>query len=153
MKKIVYLMILAGLFLGLGACAAQEQPAEEKEAENTAEETITVGFVNSVHTADLWILPDTQEIRKTSVWGTPTIKDSEQEKEYSVSISKTDDNSYLLRMIDTDKIYYESGSITLDEGYSIIVYSNEDDDMDIRLVIYDDKGEKSEECTLFNAAL
>ena len=74
----------------------------------TSNEPITVSFVDSVENADVWLIPDTEKNRKTSVWGTASIKNAEQEKEYSVSISKNPGDMYLLRMIDIRHIYYES---------------------------------------------
>ena len=144
----IVLLILILSAVVLCACASGS-----KSSEDLPEETVSIGFVNSVQTADVWIIPDTEENRKTSVWGTASIKDAEPEKEYSVSILRSDGDTYLLRMIDKDHIYYESKPVTLLEGYSIIIYSSEENDQDIRLTVYDNDGKKLTDEAVFNAAL
>ena len=87
-----------------------------------------MGFVNSVNQADVWIINNTEENRKTSTWGTASIKDAEQEKDYSVTLEKNSDDTYLFRMIDVDGIYYESNAITLKEGYSLLIFRSDEND-------------------------
>ena len=148
----VVLLILILSAVVLFACASGGRTSEDTQ-EAAPVETITVGFVNSVQTADVWIIPDTEENRKTSVWGTASVKNAEPEKEYLVSIPRNDGDTYLLRMIDKDHIYYESKSVTLLEGYSLIIYRNEENDWDIRLVVYDSDGKELTDESVFNAAL
>ena len=148
----VVLLILILSVVVLFACASGNRTSKDAQ-EAATEETITIGFVNSVQTADVWIIPDTEENRKTSVWGTASVKNAEPEKEYLVSIPHNDGDTYLLRMIDKDHIYYESKSVTLLEGYSLIIYRNEENDWDIRLVVYDSDGKELTDESVFNAAL
>ncbi len=144
----VVLLILILSSVVLFACASGSRTSKD-----TPEETITISFVNSVQRADVWIISDTEKNRKTSVWGTASVKNAEPEKEYSVSIPRNDGDTYLLRMIDKDHIYYESKSVTLLDGYSIIIYSKEENDQDIRLVVYDSDGKELTDGPVFNAAL
>ena len=58
----VVLLILILSAVALCACASGSRTSEDKP-----EETITIGFVNSIKTADVWIIPDTEENRKTSI--------------------------------------------------------------------------------------
>ena len=113
---------------------------------------ITISYVNEISTADVWIIADIEENHKTSLWGTATLKDAEPEKEYSADIEKSADDHYLLRMIDKDELYYESGSFELRDGYSLLVSEGESFQSP-HIVIYDDNGENSEELTIFRAAL
>ncbi len=149
-RVVLLILILSAVFLF--ACASGSKTSKVTQ-EVAPEETITIGFVNSVQTADVWIIPDTEENRKTSVWGTASVKNAEPEKEYPVSIPRNDGDTYLLRMIDKDHIYYESKSVTLLEGYSLIIYRNEENDRDIRLVVYDSDGKELTDESVFNAAL
>ena len=148
----VVLLILILSAVVLFACASESRTSKDTP-ETAPVETITIGFVNSVQAADVWIIPDTEENRKTTVWGTASVKNAEPEKEYPVSIPRNDGDTYLLRMIDKDHIYYESKSVTLLEGYSLIIYRNEENDRDIRLVVYDSDGKELTDESVFNAAL
>ena len=87
------------------------------------------------------------------MWGTASVKNAEPEKEYSVSIMQSHGDTYFLRMIDEDHIYYESKSVTLLDGYSIIIYRNKDNERDIRLVVYDSDGKELTVESVFNAVL
>ena len=113
---------------------------------------ITISYVNEISAADVWIIADIEENHKTSLWGTATLKDAEPEKEYTVGIEKSEDDHYLLRMIDEDELYYESGSFELKDSYSLLVCEG-DSFSEPHIIIYDDKGEKAEELTIFRAAL
>ncbi len=126
--------------------------AQHKYSTENNAEIITISYVNEISTADVWIIADTPENHKTSIWGTATLKDAEPEKEYSTDIEKSDDDHYLLRMIDKDELYYESGSFELKDGYSLLVCEG-DSFQEPLIIIYDDTGEKAEELTIFCAAL
>ncbi len=93
----VVLLILILSAVVLFACASESRTSKDTP-ETEPVETITIGFVNSVQTADVWIIPDTEENRKTTVWGTASVKNAEPEKEYPVSIPRNDGDTYLLRM-------------------------------------------------------
>ncbi len=113
---------------------------------------ITIKYENAVAAGDVWILDNTQENLKTSLWGTATLQKAKKDTEYSLTIPANANNSYLFRMIDEDEIYYESGEITLKEGYSISIFY-EGEYRDVRMVIYDENGAIVEDSILFNAAL
>ena len=72
-RVVVFILILSAVFLF--ACASGSMTSKDAQ-EVATEETITIGFVNSVQTADVWIIPDTEENRKKSVWGTASIRDA-----------------------------------------------------------------------------
>ena len=121
MRKLIIIMGVVSIFL----CACS---VKDRKTNQTDEETIKVGFVNSVNQADVWIINNIEENRKTSTWGTASIKDAEQEKDYSVTLEKNSDDTYLFRMIDVDGIYYESNAITLKEGYSLLIFRSDEND-------------------------
>ena len=148
--------VLAGMLSGCSGASDNKPPVDDihKEDETDKEkmETIEIGYVNEISTADVWIIPDIEENHKTSLWGTAALKGAEPEKEYSADIVKSSDDRYLLRMIDVDELYYESGSFTLLEGYSLLIYGT-DDFSEPHIVIYDDRNEIVEDFGIFCAAL
>ncbi|ETP72807.1 hypothetical protein UYO_1224 [Lachnospiraceae bacterium JC7] len=116
-------------------------------------DTITIGFVNKVMPGDVWIIENTEVNRKKSVWGTASVKSNELEKEYSASIRKNPEDSYLFRMIDSQHIYYALDDMILRDGYSIMIFESDSEFEDIKIAVYDEKGEQTEERKVFNAAL
>ena len=116
-------------------------------------DTITVGFVNEVEPADVWILENTEANLKTSLWGKASLPKAKLENEYAVTVRKDSGNSYLLRIIDTDEIYYAADDITLKDGYSLIIYRSDGEFQEIILSVYDEAGEKVADYSVFNAAL
>ncbi len=116
-------------------------------------DTITVGFVNEVEPADVWILENTEANLKTSLWGKASLPKAKLENEYAVTVRKDSGNSYLLRIIDTDEIYYAADDITLKDGYSLLIYRSDGEFQEIILSVYDEAGEKVADYSVFNAAL
>ena len=66
---------------------------------------ISVTFVNGVEDADIWILPQTDENLGTTLWGTPTLKDSVKDTIGTCRIEGGAEN-YIVRIIDADEAYY-----------------------------------------------
>ena len=60
-SAVFLLVVLAGLLL----MSCNQGKGSEAEGENMIEVT----FVNEVEDADIWILPQTEENLKTTVWG------------------------------------------------------------------------------------
>lgn len=91
---------------------------ESETMATTADRNITI--VNSVHEADIWVLPDTEANRKTTLWGTATAGKVSTDEARQAGIDKPGDNGqYLFRMIDTDKWYYSSENLVLEEGWTL----------------------------------
>lgn len=92
-----------------------------KESETTA--TVadrTVTLINSVNEASIWVLPDTEANRKTTLWGTATASNLQAGSSCQAGIGKPGDNGlYLFRMIDSDKMYYSSDNILLEDGWML----------------------------------
>ena len=79
-----------------------------------------ITFVNESEKTDIWILPETNENKKTSLWGKATLAGAEQGKEYSLTVSKPESvGTYIFRAIDEDKLYYEANGITLESGCTL----------------------------------
>ena len=83
-----------------------------------ADATITV--MNDLQQADIWILPETPENLKTTLWGTATAaKVATGESRQAPLCAPGEGGTYLLRMIDTDSFYYSAGGITLEAGCTL----------------------------------
>ncbi len=86
----------------------------------TERETMRVTFVNEVQTADVWILPQTEENVKSSLWGTATIGKLDAGAQREVGIDETDGaEAYIIRIIDDEHAYYAVKDVLLGDGYSI----------------------------------
>ena len=93
---------------------------------NTAEsgKTISVTFINEVEEADIWILPQTEENLKTSLWGTATISKLKSGERKTVGINGSSEK-YIVRIIDVDHAYYSADDIVLQDNYTIRFQTNE----------------------------
>lgn len=161
MKKVWCFSVLLILCFGICACCAEETKAEiktETKAEtkteiitdNTLMETIRITFRNEGQEADVWIIPNTEENRKTTLWGTASVAKSTPGAEYTVNVTKSESDEYLLYMIDTEEMYYESGAITLLNDYKVTVSQMEEN---TQLVISDVTGKTVFKKFVFKAAL
>lgn len=81
--------------------------------------TISVTFINDVEEADIWILPQTEENLKTSLWGTATISKLKPGERKTISINDFEKGRYIVRIIDEDKAYYSANDIILKENYTV----------------------------------
>ena len=90
------------------------------------ENTVKITVINDVAEADIWILADTEANRKTTLWGTATVKKMAEGESRETMICEPGDNGqYLFRMIDADKFYYSADALSLEEGWTLRV-SGED---------------------------
>ena len=91
---------------------------ESETMTTTTDRTITL--INSVNEASIWVLPDTEANRKTTLWGTATVGKLQADSSCQAGIDKPGDNGlYLFRMIDTDKWYYSSDNVLLEDGWTL----------------------------------
>lgn len=150
MKKIWGFTILVVLSLFLCACGAEAPEGEIEEINNTPVETINIHFRNEVQEADAWIIPNTEENRGTSLWGTATVAKSTPGTEYTARVTRSETDEYLLYMIDVGGMYYDSGAITLLEDYTVTISEAEDE---VQLAIADAAGETIFKKSIFKAAL
>ena len=81
-------------------------------------DTIRVTLINRVDDADFWILPQTEENLKTSLWGTATAKDLRADETREITLAEAED-AYIVRVIDDESAYYSAKDVRLGDGYSI----------------------------------
>ena len=111
MKKTVSVAVCFVLIsLLLGSCKAKEQPMNINNSP-------TVTFVNGAQEADIWLLSETPENLKTTLWGTADAAGVKTGESRAVPLGEAGDNGhYLFRMIDVDHFYYSANGITLHAG-------------------------------------
>ena len=108
MKKA--LICLMSMLLLCGCKANHTAPANDK----------AVTFVNGVTDADVWLLPDTEANRKTTVWGTATLSGVKTDESRQTPLCEAGDGGlYLIRMIDADHIYYSANGVALESGWTV----------------------------------
>lgn len=116
MKKSVIITICLLSLLSLCGCKKES----EEEIVKEVGETIEITFINETEeTTDVWVLPDIEANRKTSIWGKAMIEKLRVGSEDKVKVEKQEEDSYLLRVIDKDQLYYEANDIIIKEGYTL----------------------------------
>ena len=86
--------------------------------------TVSVSFQNEVEEADVWLLPQTEENLKTSLWGTPSA--GALEKGASAELTLTNPEyaeTWLVRIIDRNNAYYSAQDLKLEDGYTVVFKS------------------------------
>ena len=121
MKRAV-LIAVSLLLLFLCGCdtegTVESMTNQNTESVSASAKTVTV--ISGVTEADVWLIPDTQANRSTSLWGTATgsgVKPGESRE--APLCEPGDDGCYLLRMIDVDGFYYSASGVTLNDGWSL----------------------------------
>ena len=110
--------VLLCLFTLMVFCSCNTTKESETMATTSCDRTITI--TNRVYEASVWVLPDTEANRKTTLWGTPTVSKIGADESCQAGIGKPGDNGlYIFRMIDTEKMYYSSENIVLEDGWTL----------------------------------
>lgn len=123
---------------------------EKMEVETPSNKTVT--FVNAVHDANVWILPQTAANLKTTVWGTPTITKAKMGESRPVPLcAPGDDGLYLFRMIDTDGFFLSANGLVLEDGWTMQLKGS--DRQAISLEISDGNGVLQKTYEIFSARL
>ena len=150
MRKL--LLIAAGvLTLFMCSCKTKEQETMKSSSEKETKTPAEVSITNSVKDADVWILPQTEENLKTTVWGTPTLSKLGGGESRSIGLDDPgDDGQYIFRMIDTDSFYYSANGIVLETGWSAEIKGN---DLKAELVVSDENGTEQNTYDVFCARL
>ena len=99
---------------------------------------ISVTFVNGVEDADIWILPQTDENLGTTLWGTPTLKDSVKDTIGTCRVEGGAEN-YIVRIIDKDGAYYAARDFVLQDGRTVR-FSTDTDKYNASLAVLDESG-------------
>ncbi len=106
---------------------------------NTSRTGVT--FVNKVEKADIWILPQTEDILETSLWGTATVSQLGVGENVEVILNDGDAAEYyILRIIDDNHAFYSADDLKLPNGCTI-VFRYEGSELDAVLEIYDENDE------------
>lgn len=114
MKKTA--LIIVFLMAMLIACGCENGEQSNMEIEKTKQIT----FINELNSADVWILPQTEQNLKTTVWGTAIISKADTSESVSAMIPEpSDDGLYIFRMIDTDGYYYSANGLTIEAGWTV----------------------------------
>lgn len=148
LKKIGILLIGVIIMFGLFGCGKKK---ENLQADVTAEK-IEISVLNRVAEADIWVIPDTESNRKSSLWGTATLQKLKTDDRQAGSAIKADNDSYLIRMIDADEMYYSVDGITLKTGDCIVINPGEDI-MSALIEVYDESGALNATYEMFVARL
>ncbi|MBO4897810.1 MAG: hypothetical protein J5590_05895 [Clostridia bacterium] len=143
MKKtvLVLLCLFAALLCG---CDKKEQNIMETKSGKT------VSFINNACGADVWILPETEENLKTTVWGTATVSKTETGESYEAQLAAAD-GSYIFRMIDTEEFFYSANGIELENGWTLQIKSENSDS--VILEVSDGNGALKKTYEVFKARL
>ena len=99
--------------------------------------TVSVTFQNEVEEADVWLLPQTEENLKSSLWGTPSA--GALEKGASAELTLTNPEyaeAWLVRIIDRNKAYYSAQDLKLEDGYTV-VFKSEGSKFDAVIEVHD----------------
>lgn len=150
MKKAI--VLLMGVFVIFGLCGCGRHGQQEQPG--TKEKYIEVSVSNCLEEADIWIIADTLSNRNTTVWGTATLSGlgvGETEK-VSVRVPENDADMYLIRMIDTDDMFYAVDGVVLGSDMKIVICKGHEP-MSAVAEVYDKDGNLKEEYTMFGAKL
>ena len=111
-----------------------------------------ITIVNNVYEANIWVLPNTEANRKTTLWGTATAGKVPAGESRQVGIDKPGDNgTYMFRMIDTEHMYYSSENMILEDGWTLEIKGKLNDDLKIEVT--DKDGTLKAEYEVFAASL
>ena len=149
MKRLLLLLLSVTMCSVLCSCKEKDGGSELKSESN---KTISVTFINDVEKADIWILPQTKENLKTSLWGTATISKLKPGEKKTISINDFEEGRYIVRIIDDDKAYYSANDIILKENY-IIRFKTDETKYEAELVTLDQNGEAVSTTEAFQGVL
>ena len=121
-----WLVFLLGVMVmsGLVGCG---KPKDGEAQTAAVTEEITVGFVNEVAEADVWVLPQTPENLKTTRGGAATVSGLAAGERQDLRLSRTEqDQVWMVRILDRDHGYYAARDLALEEGYCLEFRSDGD---------------------------
>lgn len=153
-KKTCMFFLLGGMVMLLFGCGKNKKNVgPDSQPSNTAETpTIEITVLNQINTADIWVIPDIEKNRKTTVWGTATLSKLDVETGTVAYISESSDGMYLIRMIDENQMFYSADAVQLENNQSIVI--REDAESRITIIeVYDAQGTKISEYEMFAGRL
>lgn len=126
------------LMLSLFGCGRPKK-TEDHTVDALPRETKRVMVLNEVQTADVWIVPQTDESLKSSLWGKAAAGKLGKGEKREVRIAAAEDGTYIVRIIDDEHAYYAVNDVTLDDGYSVR-FTTADTKYDAVIGVYDADG-------------
>ncbi|MCR5150961.1 MAG: hypothetical protein K6B52_07020 [Clostridiales bacterium] len=107
---------------------------------NSMTQSSQITFINEVEKADIWILPQTQENMKSSLWGSATIKNLLAGEQREIQTGNTaEEENFIIRIIDDQHAYYSANGVTLNDG-CVIRFMTDDSRFDAVIEITDSQG-------------
>ena len=103
---------------------------------------ISVTFINEVEAADVWILPQTEENLKTSLWGAPSFSKMSIGGSDTCVVNCASTGRYIVRIIDADGAYYAANDLVLDDHYTVR-FETQGSKYEAAVVTLDDRGDRS----------
>ena len=86
--------------------------------------TVNITVRNEVEEADVWVLPQTEENRKTSLWRTPSAAALGAGETAELTLTDPENaEAWLVRIIDDDKAYYAAQDLKLEDGCTVVFRS------------------------------
>ena len=114
MKRVVLIVMCLLTLLPFGGCKTKKQDQPETKSIGT------VTLRSSIVHADVWLLPDTEQNRKTTLWGTAAAADVKAGESRAAALCEPGGSGlYLFRMIDADGFYYAANGLTLKAGWTV----------------------------------
>ena len=146
MKKTILIFVCVFMLLVVCGCETGEQSNME------IEKTKQITFINELNSADVWILPQTDENLKTTVWGTAIISKAETGLSRQAMIPEpSEDGLYIFRMIDNDHFYYSANGLTIETGWTVKIKG--EDLHSITIEVTDENGTLQKTYEVFVARL
>lgn len=142
MNKKLLILISIVLCILLCSCSAELGEPDMTRSVQTEANTVSITFINYVEEADIWILPQTEENLKTSLWGTPTFSKMKAGEEGTPAVTDEGTGRYIIRIIDTDHAYYSANDLVLDDNYTVH-FKTDDSKYEAGIIILDENGDSS----------
>ena len=121
----IILTALSGTLLCACAAGGSTETADTEAVQEGSEEDM-ITFVNELTDLDVWILPNTEENRRTTLWGTATLGGMSEDEERQISFAALEGEVlYLVRVIDTREVYYAADSVRLEPGCTVRLSSGD----------------------------
>ena len=114
---------------------------------------IVVTVENEVEEADIWVLPQTEENLKSTLWGTATIGKLGAGETADVYLTVRDEaQAWLVRIIDGDHGYYSAQDLTLQDGFKV-VFRSEGSKYEAVIEVLDENGSVVSQTRAFRGKL
>ena len=158
---LVLVVILAAIMIMTGCQIAkksnQNVDINQQEEIDVSEsgEPVNISVINKIKKANLWVLKDTEENRKVTVWGPATVSDFDVELEQAITVyadTAEQNHRFVINMIDEGEMYYSACEVVLEDGYRMVIREGEEI-MSAFVDVYDEKENLIAQYEMFVARL